>query len=100
MIQRVCKNNDVVIELEMNLENLLFLELEYYTDGVAKYIATLDNLHFENGKAYVYIPSAKLMLMEDGQLRCKVRYAYENLKYADGQQDRCIHQILEAYIYG
>lgn len=100
MIQRICKTNDLVIELEMNLEGLLYLELQYYTDGKEKFIATLDNLHFNNGKSYVYIPFTSLQKMQDGQLRSTVRYAYENFKYADGAQDRCIHQTLEAYIYG
>lgn len=86
MLQRHSKNNDLVI----NVEGSGISKIEYYTDGVYKYVAEYSPT--------IYIPSSELTKMADGQLRSTVYLQVVNENFPDGSQDKTEQNVFDIWI--
>ena len=86
MLQRQSKNNDLVIQVE----GAGIRKLEYYTDGLYKYMVDYSPI--------VYIPSSELQKMNDGQLNSTIYIGVDNDNFSDGTQDRVVNQTFSIWI--
>ena len=86
MLQRHSKNNDLVI----NVEGSGISKIEYYTDGVYKYVAEYSPT--------IYIPSSELTKMADGQLRSTVYLKVVNENFPDGSQDKTEQNVFDIWL--
>ena len=86
MLQRHSKNNDLVI----NVEGSGISKIEYYTDGVYKYVAEYNPT--------IYIPSSELTKMADGQLRSTVYLKVVNENFPDGSQDKTEQNVFDIWL--
>ena len=86
MLQRQSKNNDLVIQIEGSGIS----KIEYYTDGVYKYVTEYSPT--------IYIPSSELQKMTDGQLRSTVYLSVYNENFPDQTQDVTRKEILNIWL--
>lgn len=99
MIQRITKDNDITIQLGIDLTNLVSLNIKYFTDKEYAFTVTKDNVITLDDVYYLFIPSAELSKMNDGQLVSEVTYSIINSNYPDGTYDKSTIQFLPIWIY-
>lgn len=96
MIQRVNKNSDLVIQLDVDLTEVRDFHVEYYTDG--EFIKTVYPTGID-GLVYVTLSSEDLNKMNDGVLKCTIRYYFLNDDFPDKKQNIIEKQTLGMWIY-
>lgn len=96
MLQRISDSQDLYINLEINLQNVHSVTIDYYTDEQYKHTVVLD---VTIDKQIVYIPSTALKQMNEGQLKSKIHYNYTNGNLPDGLQDTIVNQNFAVWIY-
>ena len=95
MIRRIQKNQDLVINLKLDLEGANTVTIEYYTDKEYIFTVTVDPSITEQ---VVYLPAEELEKMNEGQLRCTIKYSYDNTNFPDNTQDIINEQDFELWL--
>lgn len=93
MIQRISKDNDIIINIQTDVNDLQYLELQYYTDGQVVIEPLYDNVNH-----CVYLPSTELKSLADGQLTSTVKYGVVNANFPDGIQDVELKQYFQIWL--
>lgn len=97
MIQRISKNNDLILQVYIDvIEGMDSITATYFTNDDYSYTVSL--LTTKNSQE-VRIPMDELQKMADGQLKSKVIYIYDDSLFPDNTNDNEITQFLDVWLY-